>query len=144
MFFRRETPKPPTFAERLESLRGAGFTVDALAPGRARVRRGGFAAIIEDAPGSSPRIERAGLMLGDEIALLVDGGYQKFFLTPQGRRKPALAAELKALHDFEEDLREALGLPSLYHESLGTRFDLHLYDRLKGRNGQSPGDTSRS
>ncbi|HXG34333.1 MAG TPA: hypothetical protein VNJ11_13280 [Bryobacteraceae bacterium] len=144
MFFRRETPKPPTFAERLESLRGAGFTVEALAPGRARVRRGECAAIVEDAPGSSPRIERAGLMLGDEIALLVDGGYQKFFLTPQGRRKPALAAELKSLHDFEEDLREALGLPSLYHESLGTRFDLHLYDRLKGRNGQAPGDSSRS
>ncbi len=144
MFFRRETSKPPTFAERLESLRGAGFTVEALAPGRARVQRGEWAAIIEDAPGSSPRIERAGLRLGNEIALLVDGGYQKFFLTPQGWRKPALAAELKSLHDFEEDLREALGLPSLYHESLGTRFNLHLYDRLKGRNGQSPGDSSRS
>jgi hypothetical protein len=144
MFFRRQTPKTPSFAERLEALRGAGFTVDALASGRARVQRGDFVAIIEDAPGSSPRIERAGMTLGGEIALLVDAGYQKFFLTPQGRRKPALAAELKGLHDFEEDLREALGLPSLYNESLGTRFDLHLYDRLKGRDAQFSDDSSRS
>jgi hypothetical protein len=144
MFFRRETPKAPTFAERLESLRSAGFTVETLAPGRARVQRGGFVAVIEDVPGTSPRIEKAGMLLDDEMALLVDGGYQKFFVTPRGRRKPALAAELKSLHDFEEDLREALGLPSLYHEALGTRFDLHLYDRVKGRNGQSPDDSSRS
>ncbi|MCS6952271.1 MAG: hypothetical protein RMK57_05435 [Bryobacterales bacterium] len=135
MFFRRQTPKPPTFAERVEAARAAGFHIEPLGTGRVRARRDQCAAIVEDAAGSSPRIERAGLVLGDEIALLVDGGYQKFFVTPQGRRKPALAAELKALHDFEEDLREALGLPSLYNESLGTRFDLHVYDRLKGRDG---------
>lgn len=135
MFFRRQTPKAPTFEERLEAARAAGFHVEPAGAGRVRVRRGDCAAIVEDAPGSSPRIERAGVVVGDEIALLVDGGYQKFFVTPQGRRKPALAAELKTLHDFEEDLREALGLPSLYNESLGTRFDLHVYDRVKGRNG---------
>ncbi len=44
---------------------------------------------------------------------LVDGGYQKFFRTPNGKRKPALAEELKAIQDFQEYLKEALGLTSL-------------------------------
>ncbi|HSW50817.1 MAG TPA: hypothetical protein VLH09_11615, partial [Bryobacteraceae bacterium] len=64
---------------------------------------------------------------------LVDGGFQKFLETPSGRRRPALAAELKRLHDFQADLREALGLKSLYNESLGTVSDRHAYDRLTGR-----------
>jgi len=67
-----------------------------------------------------------------EIAALVDGGYQKFWRAGN-RRVPALAQQLKALHDFEEDLREALGLESLYNTSLGTTNDLHVYDRLAGR-----------
>ena len=71
--------------------------------------------------------------MGDEIGTLVDGGYQKFFLTPSGKRKPALAEELKAIQNFQEDLKEALGLPSLYNESLGTTSDLHLYDRVEHR-----------
>ena len=50
--------------------------------------------------------------MGGEIGSLVDGGYQKFFRTPSGKTKPALASELKALHDFEEDLKEGLGQES--------------------------------
>jgi len=46
---------------------------------------------------------------------------------------PALATYLKALHNFEEDLKEALGLTSLYNQALGTRADEHLYDRVKDR-----------
>jgi leucyl-tRNA synthetase len=42
-------------------------------------------------------------------------------------------AQLKALHAFEEDLTEALGLESLYNTSLGTTNDFHVYDRLAGR-----------
>jgi hypothetical protein len=77
-------------------------------------------------------VERAGWVLGAEIAALVDGGYQKFWRAGS-RRVPALAQHLKELHDFEEDLREALGLESLYNTSLGTTNDLHVYDRLAGR-----------
>ena len=65
--------------------------------------------------------------------MLVDGGYQKFFLTPSGKKKPALADELKALHDLEADLKEKLGLPSLYNEGLGTVSTLYQYDRVKDR-----------
>jgi len=73
------------------------------------------------------------LMIGSEIGLLVNGGYQMFWRTPTSHRVPAQAPQLKALHNFQEDLREALGLPSLYNESLGTTSDLHLYDRVEHR-----------
>jgi len=72
------------------------------------------------------------------IGKLVDGGFQKFFLVPDGRKKPALASELKAIHAFEEDLREALGLVSLYNESLGTVSTQYLYDRVKDRDRGVP------
>ena len=54
----------------------------------------------------------------------------------KGRRIPALAEHLTALHHFQEDLREALGLVSLYNQGLGTTFDQHMYDRVKGRDAQ--------
>jgi hypothetical protein len=71
--------------------------------------------------------------MGGEIGTLTDGGFQKFFVTPGGKRKPALAEELKAIQNFQEDLREALGLTSLYNESMGTVSNLYLYDRVEGR-----------
>ena len=50
-----------------------------------------------------------------------------------GREIPAQAAQLKALHAFDEDLREGLGVTSLYNLSLGTTCDDHLYDRVEDR-----------
>jgi hypothetical protein len=132
MFFRRRAPKTITFADRLADLRAAGFELDQPAGGPVTVRKNGCAAIVRDAAGQ-PRVESIGVLLGPDMARLVDGGFQKFLETPAGGRKPALASELKALHDFQEDLREALGLESYYNESLGTIFDLHNYDRLSGR-----------
>jgi hypothetical protein len=83
-------------------------------------------------------MNRAGVLLRDEIAVLVDGGFQKFFRTPTGKTKPATADELKALHDFEEDLREDLGQESLYNEALGTVSTFYLYDRVKDRDRGVP------
>ena len=68
----------------------------------------------------------------------MDGGYQKFFRTPGGKKRPALADDLKALHDFEEDLKEAFGQTSLYNESLGTVSTLYQYDRVKDRDRGVP------
>jgi hypothetical protein len=45
---------------------------------------------------------------------------------------------LKALHEFEEDLREALGQESYYNQSLGTVSTFYLYDRVKDRDGGVP------
>jgi hypothetical protein len=133
MFFRRQTPKPITFDERLNSLRKAGFTV-APVDGRVRVERNGCAAVLApEMDGTVRVVERPGLLLHGEIGALLDGGYQKFFRTPSGRRKPALAQELQAIHGFSEDLREALGLVSLYNESLGTVSRYYMYDRVEDR-----------
>ena len=133
MFFRRESPHVPSFDERLEILKQHGFEITREEPGRARVSRNGCAAVIEDVPGDHPRVNKAGVLTGEEIGLVVHGGYQMFVRTPSGRTRPALASQLKTLHSFEEDLREGLGLVSLYNTSLGTVCDLHLYDRLEDR-----------
>jgi hypothetical protein len=128
MFFRRQQPKEMTFEDLLQSVREAGFETERQPDGRVKVSRSGCAAIVSE----GPRVECAGWLVGAEIAALVDGGYQKFWRAGN-RSVPALAAQLKALHAFEEDLREALGLESFYNASLGTTNDLHVYDRVAGR-----------
>jgi hypothetical protein len=133
MFFRRRQIKPPTFEERLAALRSLGFSTDPEPDGPIRASQNGCAARIGTTAEKVPFVEKAGLVIGNEIAALIDGGYQKFWRTPSGRTQPALAEQLKSLHDFEEDLREALGLESLYNTSLGTTFDYHLYDRVQDR-----------
>jgi hypothetical protein len=139
MFFRRERPKQFSFQDRLDAAKSKGFAVAAAEGGRIRVRRGPVAAVLEDGGKAGPHIvERAGIVMGNEIGALVDGGFQKFFQTPSGKRKPALADELKAIHEFQEDLREALGMESLYNESLGTVSTFYKYDRLKDRDGGVP------
>jgi hypothetical protein len=133
MFFRREAAVVLTFDGRLESARRAGFSVARPGAGRGVAMRDGLAAVIEDVSGGQPHFGRVGIVLGKEIAELVDVGYQKLFVAPSGASVPALATHLTGLHAFEEDLREALGLSSLYNESLGTVNEKHLYDRLKDR-----------
>jgi hypothetical protein len=134
MFFRRVEQKRLTFEERLEQVRRAGFTVNTQ-PGTRRVRisRDGCAVVL-DLQDEAPRVvESAGVEMTGEIGALTDGGFQKFFLTASGKRRPALATDLRALHDFQEDLREALGEISLYNEALGTVSTFYLYDRVKDR-----------
>ncbi len=137
MFFRRERKKTPTFAERLESLRRAGFTVTPVAGGAARAVRGPYAVDLREAEGHAES-SGAGILMGGEIGSLVDGGYQKFFRAPGGGKEPALAEDLKGLHEFEEDLKEGLGQESYYNQSLGTVSTLYLYDRVKDRDRGVP------
>ena len=135
MFFRREKPHVPTFSERLDQVKKFGLTVAMEGSSKARISKGQCAAIIEDRGGDTPHVNKAGTMIGNEIGFLVHGGYQMFWETPSGKVQPALARQLKALHAFEEDLKEALGLVSLYNESLGTTCDQHMYDRVLHRDG---------
>ena len=132
MFFRNNKPRQLTFSDRLDKVREFGFKVDGQGS-RTKVSKLGCAAVIEDNGDKPPIVGKAGVVVGDEIGLFVDEGFQKFFHTPSGRRLPALAEQLKALHHFQEDLREALGIVSLYNQGLGTTFDQHMYDRVKGR-----------
>jgi hypothetical protein len=66
---------------------------------------------------------------------LEDHGYQKFWLHGD-QRFPIRVSDLKTLHHFDEEVRSILGIPSLYHESLGTRSARSAYDRLDGRPDQ--------
>ena len=75
---------------------------------------------------------RPGIVLGGEIAHLVDHGFQKFFRTSRGEF-PATADRLKILHTFVEELKEVTGSVTLYNEALGTVSDAYLYDRVKNR-----------
>jgi hypothetical protein len=138
MFFRREKPSNPSPSQRLDALRQAGFTVTSGPGGVTRVSRGEYAVDLKETGGILAREGRAGILIGADIGSLVDGGYQKFFRTAAGQQKPALAEELKALHDFEEDVKEALGQESLYNESLGTVSTFYLYDRVQNRDAGVP------
>lgn len=138
MFFRRERAIKKTFDDHLSAARAAGFRVESVG-GRTRLERDGVACFAE--PGSTdgdgnvmPRFTvRAGIVVGNEIGTLTDGGFQKFFVTPSGKRMPALAQQLTAIQNFQEDLKEAFGMTSLYNESMGTVSNQYLYDRVEGR-----------
>jgi hypothetical protein len=138
MFFRRQKPKVTTFTERIDRLRAAGFTLENLPDGRVQVTKHGVAAIIGDEGAKQPEIERAGIVVGNEIASLLSGGYQMFLETPSGKRMPAMAEQLHALHEFEDDVKEALGVTNLYNTSLGTVSWSHAYDRLAGYSKPEP------
>ena len=133
MFFRRPKPNNPTFAERLELLRQAGFAEEKLPDGRVKIMKHGVGAIVGDEGKNQPQIEKAGLLMNGEIATLLNAGYQQFFETPSGIRFPAQAEQLHALHQFEDDVKDALGLTNLYNTSLGTTSYKHMYDRVFAR-----------
>ena len=73
-----------------------------------------------------------GYLIGSEISKLVNRGYQQFLKTSK-TEIPATADHLKALQTFSEELKEGLGLPSLYNESLGTVSESYHYDRIENR-----------
>ncbi len=134
MFFRRVKAKVLNFEDHLEKLEKAGFRVQKLSDG-VRAERGYCAAEVR--PGTAeepaPRIGDTGVLLGDEIAVLVSRGFQMTLETSSGKKVAAQAPQLKALHAFQEDLRETLGLTSLYNLSLGTVSARHNYDRVEER-----------
>src|SRR5579862_4610147 len=104
MFFKHARPKVLSFEDHLAKARAEGFTVQSAGIGT-RIERNGIACIAQSGEGGVPRFTvRAGVVMGDEIGTLVDGGFQKFFRTPSGKSKPALAEELMAIQNFQEDL----------------------------------------
>ena len=124
-----------TFDEALEWLRQNGFDIQE-APGtngRVFLRKYGVAAAIQKTPDGGVKIfAYPGYLIGSEISKLVNRGYQQFLKTSKAE-VPATAEHLKALHSFAEELKVALGLPSLYNESLGTVSEAYQYDRIEDR-----------
>jgi hypothetical protein len=127
--------KEHTYEEAVNWLREHGFDI-IEAPGtqnRVFIKKYGCSAAIEKTGDDGVRIfAKPGYLIGTEISRLVDKGYQKFLKTTK-TEVPATADHLKALHNFSEELREALGQVSLYNESLGTVSDSYMYDRVDGR-----------
>src|SRR5271157_5826594 len=130
-----KTIEARTYEEALAWLRDNGFDVTD-APGmngRVFLRKYNVSAAIQKTPEDGVKIfAYPGYMIGSEISKLVNRGYQQFLKTTK-TEVPATADHLKALQQFAEELKEALGLPSLYNESLGTVSDSYHYDRIKDR-----------
>ena len=135
------TKKPPTrtFNDVLALLGGQRFDVAPAQEGARRtpnavqVRKYGCAANIAAAPdGSVEILARPGWLLNGEIARLLDRGYQKFIKTSK-LEIPATADHLRSIHEFTEELNEAIGGTTLYNEALGTTSNIYNYDRVEGR-----------
>jgi hypothetical protein len=124
-----------TYEEALAWLRDNGFDVtDAPGTnGRVFLRKYNVSAAIERAASDSIKIfAYPGYLIGSEISKLVNRGYQQFLKTSK-TEVPASADQLKSLQQFSEELKLALGLPSLYNESLGTVAESYHYDRIEDR-----------
>jgi hypothetical protein len=129
------------FDEVKSSLRTLGFDVQPVprVANQLMVRKYGAGAILIQAPVDKNILEsaviwreRPGFVVAGEVATLVDKGYQKFWKSSK-IEVPATAESLQGVHRFAEELREVVGEPSLYNESLGTTSDSYMYDRVKGR-----------
>jgi len=130
-----KTIETRTYEEALAWLRDHGFDVTD-APGtttRVFLRKYNVSAAIQKTPEDGIKIfAYPGCLIGSEISKLVNRGYQQFLKTSK-QEVPATAEHLKALQQFSEEFKEALGLPSLYNESLGTVSEAYQYDRVENR-----------
>lgn len=138
MFFKRDKDVTQSFSGHVECLRLAGFNVESAGGAEVRTTKGNLGIVLREGPDGDAVIADTGLVMGGELAVLTDLGYQKIFLSPSGKKTPALAEHLHALHEFAEDVKAALGVTSLYNEGLGTTNEKHLYDRVENRDAGVP------
>jgi hypothetical protein len=124
-----------TFEDAVQWLRDHGFDL-IEAPGtqgRVFLRKYNVSAAIQkDGEDGVKIFAYPGYLVGSEISKLINRGYQQVLKTSK-TEVAATADHLKALQQFTEELKEALGLPSLYNESLGTVSEAYQYDRVVGR-----------
>ena len=127
--------------KQIEGLAALGFTVGSTR-GVVRVEKYGSGA--EFRKGTDELYQMTvtpTIMLKGRFTRLWDAGYQKFLLTDDGVKLPALADHLSNLRKFNEELRTALGVPTFYNEALGSVSQISVYDRVKGRKGDVPDET---
>jgi hypothetical protein len=128
-----------SYEDALNWLRDHGFDL-IEAPGtqgRVFLKKYNVSAAIQKNGGDHVKIfAYPGYLIGSEISKLVNKGYQQFLKTAK-TEVPATAEHLKALQQFTEELKEGLGLASLYNESLGTVSDSYHYDRIEDRDKPS-------
>ena len=130
-----KTEQQKTYEDAVNWLRDNGFDL-IEAPGtqgRVFLRKYNVSAAIQKNGEDGVKIfAYPGYVIGTEISKLVNRGYQQFLKTAKNE-VPATADHLKALQQFTEELKEGLGLPSLYNESLGTVSEAYQYDRVTDR-----------
>jgi len=125
----------------IESLAALGFGVGATR-GVVRVEKYGSGAEFRQEPDARFQMTvLPTIMLNGQFTKLWDAGYQKFLLTDDGEKLPALATHLHNLRKFNEELRTALGVPTFYNEALGSVSQISVYDRVQGRKGDVPDTT---
>jgi len=124
--------------EQIEALPGAGFNVRSTG-GVVRVEKYGCGAEFRKThDGHYQMTLLPAIMVRGQFTRLWDAGYQKFLLTDDGGKIPALAVQLTDLRHFNEELRTTLGVPTYYNEALGSTCLVTAYDRVKGRPGDVP------
>lgn len=130
-----QTLRQRSYEDAVAWLREHAFDI-LEAPGtshRVFLKKHNVSAAVEKSESGGVKIfARPGYLIGGEISKLIDRGYQKFLKTTK-TEVPATAEHLTAIHDFTEELKEALGGVSLYNESLGTVSDEYVYDRVEDR-----------
>jgi hypothetical protein len=125
----------------IESLAALGFTVGSTR-GVVRVEKYGCGAEFrQDNDGRYQLTIIPTIMVKGQFTRLWDAGYQKFLLTDEGIKLPALASHLQNLRKYNEELRTALGIPTFYNEALGSVSQVSVYDRVRGREGDVPDKT---
>ena len=125
-------------AATLETLPAKGFQVSSTR-GVVRVEKYGCGAEFRRVPdGRFQMTIQPAVLIEEQFTRLWDAGYQKFFITDDGRKLPALAQQLEHLRKFNEELRSALGVPTYYNEALGSTCQVTEYDRVQGRPGDVP------
>jgi hypothetical protein len=124
-----------SYEDALSWLRDHGFDLTEAPGTQGRVflrKYNCSAAIQKDGDDGVKIFAYPGYLVSGEISKLVNKGYQQVLKTSK-TEVAATADHLKSLHQFAEELKEALGLPSLYNESLGTVSESYQYDRIKDR-----------
>src|SRR5208282_246398 len=124
-----------TYEDAVSWLREHGFDLIEAPGAQIRVflkKYNCSAAIQKTDDGGAKIFAYPGYMIGSEISRLVNRGYQQFMKTTK-TEVPATTDHLQALHQFAAEMKEALGTPSLYNESLGTVSESYHYDRIKDR-----------
>jgi hypothetical protein len=129
-----------TFEDAVQWLRDHGFDLIEAPGTQGRVflkKYNVSAAIQKDGDDGVKIFAYPGYLINREISKLINRGYQQVLKTSK-TEVAATADHLKALQQFTEELKEALGLPSLYNESLGTVSEAYQYDRIENRDKPVP------
>jgi hypothetical protein len=122
----------------LDALHSKGFQVSSTR-GVMRVEKYDCGAEFRRAPdGRFQMTVLPSILWNGQFAELWDAGYQKFLITDENRKVPAMAAQLLNLSKFNEELRSAIGVPAYYNEGLGSTCQVTSYDRVQGRPGDVP------